>query len=156
MQAKTEDGWLSCTLCRAGRQGCSVLSRAQQRKVEWPAQVHQTRPDIQDPLVYTSLDEAFSSMLQFMSTSTRQCKRFYRSIPPANKTTQDQRHCHRFHTQKIVPIKKTNPLRKAEDVHVVVAPGTYAVTAGSWGKDQQTTHVVHVTKGQSVDLDFNV
>ncbi|XP_071941768.1 A-kinase-interacting protein 1-like isoform X2 [Antedon mediterranea] len=147
---------MSCTLCRAGRQGSSVLNRAQQRRVEWPAQVEYTRPDIQDPLVYTSLDEAFSSMLQFMSTSTRQCKRFYRCVPSTSKTTHDQSHCRRFHSHRIVPIQKTNPLHKTEDVHVVVAPGTYAVTAGTWGKDQQTTHVVHVNQGQSVDLDFNI
>ena len=36
----------------------------------------------------------------------------------------------------------------------MVAPGTYAVTAGAWGTSQQQTHVVHVNQGQSVDLDF--
>ena len=37
---------------------------------------------------------------------------------------------------------------------MVVHPGTYAVTAGEWGKEQQQTHVVHVDQGQTVDLDF--
>lgn len=45
-------------------------------------------------------------------------------------------------------------LQRTEDVHVVVQPGTYSVTAGSWGQGQQHKHVVHVNQGQSVDLDF--
>ena len=45
-------------------------------------------------------------------------------------------------------------LQRTEDVHVVVQPGTYAVTAGSWGQGLKQKHVVHVNKGQSVDLDF--
>ena len=47
-----------------------------------------------------------------------------------------------------------NPLQRTEDVHVVVQPGTYSVTAGSWGQGQQHKHVVHVNQGQSVNLDF--
>ena len=42
----------------------------------------------------------------------------------------------------------------AEDVHMVVQPGTYAVTAGEWGTQQQQTHMVHVEPGQTVNLDF--
>ena len=48
----------------------------------------------------------------------------------------------------------TFQLQMSEDVHLVVHPGTYAVSAGSWGTDHQQTHVVHVQQGQSVDLDF--
>ena len=32
---------------------------------------------IQDPSSYTSIDDAFSSVLQYMSTTTRQCKVVY-------------------------------------------------------------------------------
>ena len=42
----------------------------------------------------------------------------------------------------------------AEDVHVVVPPGSYAVTAGQWGTRQQQTHVVHIQPGQTANLDF--
>lgn len=45
-------------------------------------------------------------------------------------------------------------LESAEDIHMVVHPGTYAVTAGEWGTKRQQTHVVHVEPGQSVNLDF--
>ena len=45
-------------------------------------------------------------------------------------------------------------LQRTEDVHIMVAPGTYAVTAGQWGKAQEQTHVVHVNQGSTVELDF--
>ena len=45
-------------------------------------------------------------------------------------------------------------LQRSEDVHIMVAPGTYAVTAGQWGKAQEQTHVVHVNHGNTVELDF--
>jgi len=45
-------------------------------------------------------------------------------------------------------------LETAEDVHVLVHPGTYAVTTGEWGTERQQTHVVHVSSGQSVNVDF--
>ena len=45
-------------------------------------------------------------------------------------------------------------LQRSEDVHIVVNPGTYAVSSGVWGSGEQQTHVVHVKKGNSVDVDF--
>ena len=34
----SQDPWMTCTLCRSGRQGVEVLQRAQRRQVEWPKQ----------------------------------------------------------------------------------------------------------------------
>ena len=42
----------------------------------------------------------------------------------------------------------------AEDVHVVVHPGSYTVTAGEWGTKRQQTHVINVRSGETVNLDF--
>lgn len=47
-------------------------------------------------------------------------------------------------------------LQQSENMNILVAPGTYAVTAGAWGKDSQQTHVVRLDPGQSVNLDFNL
>jgi len=47
-------------------------------------------------------------------------------------------------------------LESAEDVHVLVDPGTYAVTAGEWGTTRRQTHLVRVSSGQSVNVDFVV
>ncbi|XP_071792700.1 A-kinase-interacting protein 1-like [Asterias amurensis] len=148
------EDWMSCTLCRTGRQGLDVLQRAQQRKVEWPQQPHHEKSPIQDPMKFTTIDDAFSSILQYMSTTTRQCRRYYRSAPPAQHNPLDKQHTKRFHTPQYTEVHKKHPLLRSEDVHVMVAPGTYAVTAGAWGTSQQQTHVVHVNQGQSVDLDF--
>ncbi|XP_070531549.1 A-kinase-interacting protein 1-like [Ptychodera flava] len=149
-----EERWMSCVLCRSERQGLKTLQKAMERKIKWPEPKHYRGSPIQDPAVYTTIDDAFSCVLQFMSTASRQCKRYYKSSPTASHNTHDCLHCSRFHTKKYSEVQRKNPLQLAEDVHVVVAPGTYAVTAGSWGTPRQQTHVVHVNQGQSVDLNF--
>lgn len=147
--------WMSCTLCRAERQGQSVLHRALQRKIEWPKAKEYTNSPVQDPLIYTSIDDAFSSVLQYMTTTSRKCRRYYAGCTSSRKTRDDQHHCDRFHSPSYsTKPKQRNPLQVAEDVHVVVHPGTYAVTAGAWGSPRQQTHVVNVEQGQSVNLDF--
>ena len=45
-------------------------------------------------------------------------------------------------------------LQKSEDVHVELAPGTYAVTAGQWGAPRGHTQVVRLDPGQTVDMTF--
>jgi len=45
-------------------------------------------------------------------------------------------------------------LETAEDVRVLVQPGSYSVTAGEWGTGKQQTHLVHVDSGQTVNVDF--
>ncbi|XP_078000245.1 A-kinase-interacting protein 1-like [Glandiceps talaboti] len=149
-----EEAWMTCTLCRSSRQSLQTLYKAQERQIKWPEPKYYPGSPIQDPVVFTTIDDAFANVLQFMSTTTRQCKRYYKSASPVSHNHHDHHHCRRFHTSKYSEVQKKNPLQLAEDVHVVVAPGTYAVTAGSWGARRQQTHVVHVNQGQSVDLNF--
>ena len=150
----TGNPWRKCTLCRSHSQSLSVLQKASQRAVKWP----EVKPSVQtpkdDPVVYTSIDDAFSSIIQYMNTTSRQCKRYYRSHSDGNKLEADRVHCCRYHTPHFSKVQRSNPLQSAEDVHVVVQPGTYAVSAGEWGTARQQTHVVHVQSGQTVDLDF--
>lgn len=89
-----------------------------------------------------------------MSQTSRQCKRYYDTNGQPVNNSCDSQHCNRFHNQQYSAIHHKNPLQRTEDVHVVVQPGTYSVTAGSWGQGQQHKHVVHVNQGQSVNLDF--
>ncbi|XP_078583156.1 A-kinase-interacting protein 1-like isoform X3 [Branchiostoma floridae x Branchiostoma japonicum] len=152
-----EDRWMSCTLCRTARRGASTLNRALQRKIDWPQpKAPAVGSPIQDPLHFTTIDDAFSSVLQYMTTTTRQCRRYYHSCPPVSKNPEDCLHCNRFHTPQYTEVQRANPLSRAEDVHVVVAPGTYSVTAGEWGTQRQQTHVVHVDKGQSANITFTM
>lgn len=148
--------WMACTLCRSSRQGVDVLLRAQQRKVDWPQTSNQAESPLQESLPYTTIDEAFESMLQYMSTSSRQCKRFFASSPPHTHNCDDKYHCSRFHTSQYPYRPRRHPLQQTENMNILVAPGTYAVTAGAWGKDSQQTHVVRLDPGQSVNLDFNL
>ncbi|XP_013417059.1 A-kinase-interacting protein 1 [Lingula anatina] len=150
----SEEDWVHCTLCRAERQGQAVFHKAKQRRIDWPRTKQYSTPPVQDPLVYTSIDDAFSSVLQYMTTTSRQCRRYYSGCSQTNKNHQDQDHCRRFHTPKYTMVQRRNPLQSAEDVHVVVHPGSYAVTAGAWGSPRQQTHIVNVDRGQSVNLDF--
>jgi len=146
--------WVNCTLCRSGRQSVNVLNRAAERQVKWPEPKNYGQSPIQDPAVYTSLDDAFAGILSYMSSTTKSCKRFYQSRSASEKEEKDHLHCNRFHAPKYTKAQQRNPLQSAEDVHVVVHPGTYAVSAGEWGTEQQQTHVVHIEKGQNVNLDF--
>ncbi|XP_030844309.1 A-kinase-interacting protein 1-like [Strongylocentrotus purpuratus] len=152
------EDWMSCTLCRANHQGQQVLERARRREVTWPEPREQGTPPVQDALTYTTINEAFGSILQYMTSSSRQCRRYYSSIPASTHNALDKRHCGRFHAPRYTePRKTTHPLQKTEDVHIQVQPGTYAVTAGGWGRGKgQQTHVVHVNQGQSVNLDFTM
>lgn len=150
--------WMSCTLCRSGRQSLSTFERASRRSLEsWPTQTTLHPPNEQEgPSTYTSIDDAFDTVLQYMSSTTQQCKRFQRSKLKHSNSCGDVSHFNRFHLgQKIKPITKHgNPLQKAEDIHVDVAPGTYTVSAGEWGSDRLHTHVVHIKEGEKVDLNF--
>ncbi|XP_002734056.1 A-kinase-interacting protein 1-like [Saccoglossus kowalevskii] len=154
MPCCSDDTWMACTLCRAGRRGLDTLNRVKERQITWPEPKPQQDYMIQDPAVYTTIDDAFSNIIQFMSSTSRQCKRYYQSSSSGSKSTRDKGHCCRFHTPQYSEVQKKNPLQTTEDVHVVVAPGTYAVTAGGWGTPRQQTHVVHVDRGQSVNLNF--
>ncbi|CAH1799661.1 unnamed protein product, partial [Owenia fusiformis] len=153
-QHSTEDR-LMCTLCRVQQQSSDVLKRARHRQITWPKpKQYTTQSPIQDPTVFTTIDDAFSSVLQYMTTTTRQCKRYYKSSPESSKSPGDHTHCNRFHTPEYTALQQRNPLQNSEDVNVIVHPGTYAVTAGSWGTPRQQTHVVRVDQGESVNLDF--
>ncbi|KAL5010445.1 hypothetical protein ScPMuIL_012750 [Solemya velum] len=156
MREKAQFGgvWAQNAMDRSTRLGQSVYERAARRRVEWPDPTQCQGSAVQDPVVYTSLDDAFSTVLQFMSQTTRQCSRFYKSNPHSANHTCDKQHCNRFHIPHYRKAVNRNPLQQAEDVHVVVSPGTYSVTAGAWGRPGQQTHVVNVDRGQSVNLDF--
>lgn len=39
-------------------------------------------------------------------------------------------------------------------MNISVAPGTYSITAGEWGRQQTQTHVVKLGPGQAANLDF--
>ncbi|XP_052088182.1 uncharacterized protein LOC127725293 [Mytilus californianus] len=147
------DLWAENALHRVVTVGQNVYLRAASRKVDWPENKPSCHRPIEESSSYTSIDDAFSTIIQFMSQTSRQCKKYYDTNKPVRNSC-DSQHCRRFHNPGYSAIQNSNPLQRTEDVHVVVQPGTYSVTAGCWGQGQHQKHVVHVNKGQSVDLDF--
>jgi hypothetical protein len=153
MSGTSGNDWTTCTLCRSGRQSVDTLIRARERKIEWPLPKQAFNP-VEDPVIPTSINEAFESTMQFLSTTTRQCRRYYSSHKPKDPDTPDGIFCRRYFQPKYTSLPKQNPLQRAEDVRVQLPPGTYSVVAGRWGEQKTSTHVVHLEKDQSVQLTF--
>jgi len=153
----SEEDWKYCVLCRTRVQSAKALQRAQTRSVKWP-----TRPGAQSPpggmrdLTSCTIDEAISTMAQYLNISTRHCKKYYNGQSNLRKNDFDKHHCSRFHSERPVTKLTGNPLseRVQEGMCVSVAPGTYSITAGEWGGVQTQTHVVKLTAGQTANLDF--
>ena len=150
--------WMACTLCRSGRQILSTYEKALKRNANWPC-TNQCAPTLRTPVECTSINEAFETMLQSMVSTTHQCERLYRSQVKQNKDKDNDAHYNRFHHPSPSghhSRRYQNPLEQAEGVNVEVSPGTYTVSAGTWGSDSQHTHVVHIQEGQMVNLNFNM
>ncbi|XP_028412386.1 uncharacterized protein LOC114535206 [Dendronephthya gigantea] len=143
---------INCVLCRSGRQSTATLARARMRKIDWPATTEGSINADQDPQIHTRIDDAFSSVLQYMSVTSRQCRRYFKCSPLHDD--HDEEHIKRFHHSKYTSVTYGNPLQKSEDVHVELTPGTYAVTAGQWGAPRNHTQVVRLDPGQTVDMTF--
>ncbi|XP_060598055.1 uncharacterized protein LOC132751864 [Ruditapes philippinarum] len=101
MASRPLDGWSYNTLERLTVVGQRTYERARTRIVDWPTPKPPRPPcqDVEEPLVYTSLDEAFSNIVKLMSQTSKQCKRYYKSNPPSETQEVAQRHCDRFHAQ---------------------------------------------------------
>ncbi|XP_066926494.1 uncharacterized protein [Clytia hemisphaerica] len=147
--------WLTCTLCRTSHQSAQTLQKASRRSIEWPTQIHQP-PNEQDGSTNITIDDAFDDVLQYMTTTARQCKRYHRSTCRQFTSDSDLLHLKRYHQNHKTANYKSNPLLKTEEVNVEVAPGTYAISAGAWGSDRQHTHVIHIKDNQTVDLNFGM
>ncbi|CAB4012952.1 Hypothetical predicted protein [Paramuricea clavata] len=143
---------INCVLCRSGRQSTATLARARKREIEWPITTEKSIHFDQGPQTHTTIDDAFSSVLQYMSVTSRQCRRYFKCSP--HRDACDDEHVKRFHQPKYTSVTYGNPLQKSEDVHVELTPGTYAVTAGQWGAPRSHTQVVRLDPGQTVDMTF--
>nr|CAB3262841.1 uncharacterized protein LOC100184007 [Phallusia mammillata] len=148
--------WTSNTLQRSSDQARNVLIKTRARKLRF-SESKTSHTTIHDPTVHTTLDDAFTSVMSSLSTCTRQCLKYYRSTEPSTQSRQDQRFCHKYLQPKYTELQRKNPLDRREGLNIVVAPGTYSVTAGSHGdKAHQQTHIVRVGHGETASLDFNI
>lgn len=122
-----------------------------------------------------SLDNAFGRIVEFMDHASHECKNFYKSVPESSD--HERQHVCYFHSGRPSrPGPSTVPLSTSsrkhipapvsvkdsvksqcgpEDFHIVLSPGSYAITAGIQGNSPQT-QVVRVNPGESMSLTFNL
>ncbi|XP_069824128.1 A-kinase-interacting protein 1 isoform X2 [Dendropsophus ebraccatus] len=172
------DVWMEDSLRRSAELGRELLERARRRDVDWWSTcIHSdrgmgVRPGEETPQEErpASLDEAFSTLSQFMHQTTELCERYHSRIPAQRRSIRETQHISRFHCAKLqrgpvrlplrsssatAPLQSSGRMQNARDVNFEVAPGTYRISAASPNYRTQR-HLVHITPGQSVDLTFHV
>ncbi|XP_041966931.1 A-kinase-interacting protein 1 [Alosa sapidissima] len=123
--------------------------------------------------LHKSLDNAFDRIVEFMDHTSYECKNFYKLVP--EPSDHERQHVCHFHSgrpalpgpstlppatssRKRVPVPVKDSVKSqcgAEDFHIVLSPGSYAITAGIQGNTPQT-QVVRVSPGESMSLTFNL
>ncbi|KAK6169394.1 hypothetical protein SNE40_020459 [Patella caerulea] len=140
--------WARNTLERAATLGNDVYYRARRRQIDWPDCNQKQRMKSPSSPKFTSLEEAFSSIQSYLSTTTQSCQKYYKScVCPSRK---DISHCCRFHHNKAYNIQSY----PQEDVHMIIPPGSYSVSARSHIDGINQSHIIHIREGQTVDVDF--
>ncbi|XP_038620539.1 A-kinase-interacting protein 1 isoform X2 [Tachyglossus aculeatus] len=161
--------------------GRDVLERAKRRRVDWTPLVQPEERRGEEESV--NLDTAFATVMEFMERTTRQCRKYYSSMPLENRKEGEIDHICRFHRRKswqppasgmtnqqvshtlrepygVVRTAKAKPASQepartfSKDFYLEVSPGTYSVTACS--SDLRQTHVVDIEAGQSLELTFHI
>lgn len=155
--------WLESSLRRSAILGQEVLDRATRRSVDWasnsnPSQTPTAEDGHQSEVPYPCLDDAFKTVVEFMSQTTHKCKNFYMSNPSPALSDKEKSHVSRFHSNQSLTTRPTVQTRKLsllsdEDFHIEVPPGSYAITAATADSRQQT-RLVSVKAGESVNLTF--
>ncbi|XP_029992131.1 A-kinase-interacting protein 1 [Sphaeramia orbicularis] len=156
--------WLDSSLRRSARLGLEVLDRASRRSVDWTSAATSRTPtactdDVpQSPAqrTHSELDDAFSTIAEFMTLTTLRCKMFYES---GCSTDSERKHVSRFHRQEASRTSSTRTQAGVSgpdaDFYIEVSPGTYAVSA-SLPEAPRQTRMVSVNAGESVNLTFNL
>ncbi|XP_041052700.1 A-kinase-interacting protein 1 isoform X3 [Carcharodon carcharias] len=154
---------LQSALKRSSQLGREVLERAQKRRVHWSmddmscgGEREREESSVQKDegkAEWTDINEAFASLLQCMAHVTRQCKHYYKNMPLCERDKMEENHIQRYHMH---PSTTKAPVKRIDEVHIQVAPGSYAVTAKSRVSEREQTHVIHLGPDQTIDLTFNV
>jgi hypothetical protein len=146
-----------CSLCRSGRTGRDAYKRAKQRQVDWPSPQQSIKNPVSDPIIPTSLEDAFDTISQYMRMTSRQCKRYHASNEPCDSRSSGDYHCRRYHGDNFITPVIKNPINSLskDHIHVKVVPGNYSITAAR-EKGNETSHVVHLEEGQAVNISLSL
>ncbi|XP_060779771.1 A-kinase-interacting protein 1 isoform X2 [Neoarius graeffei] len=187
-------GWccLESSLDRSSKLGLEVLQRAKRRSETWKSVGSSHRNDsgtekhtegcggsgasprnghkelLEHPAAHVTLDNAFAKIVECMSETSNQCKKFYRSGSTPELHEQERTHVCRFHAKQLQQTSRQIPtstltskrahytgLSEPEDFLIEVSPGTYAITAAMQDACPQT-QVVHINSGESRRLTFSL
>ncbi|ESO84048.1 hypothetical protein LOTGIDRAFT_229572 [Lottia gigantea] len=143
--------WAKNTLERSATLGHDVYYRARSQRVDWPEPVTKQKKT-KSAVRYSTIDDAFSSIENMLSTATHSCQKYYNGC--LSLSTEDLRHCSRYHNPRTLQKIRKNSSNTTEDVHMMLPPGSYSVSARSNIDGSQQSHIVHVREGQTVDLNF--
>ncbi|KAK2894636.1 hypothetical protein Q8A67_011865 [Cirrhinus molitorella] len=164
------ESWLESSLRRSSKLGQEVLEKAKRRSVR--RSNTRPRPSVFDPnerkserdISHLNLDHAFAKIVEYMSETTRQCKKFYETVHLAQPS--EREHICRYHSQQMLKtadqkqnastaIKRDIGSSEPEDFLIEVSPGTYSITAVMQDTKPQTK-TVRINAGESMSLTFNL
>ncbi|XP_058607271.1 A-kinase-interacting protein 1 isoform X2 [Onychostoma macrolepis] len=153
------ESWLESSLRRSSKLGQEVLEKAKSRSVSCsrprpPVLDHNERNSERD-ILHSNLDHAFAKIVEYMSETTRQCKKFYETVHLAQPS--ERKHICRYHSQQMLRTadQKQNGSSEPEDFLIEVSPGTYSITAAMQDTKAQTK-TVRINAGESMSLTFNL
>uniref|UniRef100_A0A8C1CE04 A kinase (PRKA) interacting protein 1 n=2 Tax=Cyprinus carpio carpio TaxID=630221 RepID=A0A8C1CE04_CYPCA len=176
MQSRTlvymaSESWLDSSLRRSSKLGQEVLEKAKRRSVICSSTRPRSSPvfdhneiNSESEIFHSDLDHAFSKIVEYMSETTRQCKKFYETMHLAQPS--EREHICRYHSQQMLrttdqkqnasaaikrDIGSTNP----EDFRIEVSPGTYSITAAMQDTKPQTK-TVRINAEESMSLTFKL
>lgn len=148
--------WTANTLQRTTGQAFRTLQRARKRTIEYPS-IRHAKPVIKESMGHSTLDDAFNTVMISLSAASKSCLCYYRSSSVTDHNNYDKRFCAKYLTSKSKERRRKHPLQD-EEMDIVVAPGTYRVTAATLGQHgtSQQTHVIKVGKGETAAVDFTI
>ncbi|XP_051726084.1 A-kinase-interacting protein 1 [Ctenopharyngodon idella] len=157
------ESWLESSLRRSSKLGQEVLEKAKRRSVSCSSARPRPSPmfnhyesDSERDVSHSNLDHAFATIVEYMSETTRQCQKFYKTVHLAQPS--EREHICRYHSQQMLrtaAIKRDIGSSEPEDFLIEVSPGTYSITA-AMQDTRPETKTVHIDAGESISLTFNL
>ncbi|XP_052438873.1 A-kinase-interacting protein 1 isoform X1 [Carassius gibelio] len=161
------ESWLESSLRRSSKLGQEVLEKAKRRSVSCsrprPRVLGHNERNSERDILHSNLDHAFAKIVEYMSETTRQCKKFYETVHQAQPS--EREHICRYHSQQMLRTAdqkqnasgaiKQDGSSEPEDFLIEVTPGTYSITAAMQDTEPQTK-TVRINAGESMSLTFNL
>ncbi|XP_067276483.1 A-kinase-interacting protein 1 [Pseudorasbora parva] len=163
------ESWLESSLRRSSKLGQEVLEKAKKRSASSSSARPRPSPmfsryerNSERDISHSDLDHAFATIADYMSETTRQCQKFYKTAHLSQP--REREHICRYHSQQMLrkqkqnataAIKRDNGSSEPEDFLIEVSPGTYTITA-AMQDTRPETKTVHINAGESMSLTFNL